>query len=118
LISPRDEQVDIAPAQWETALQETQDSGNGTRGVTRTRNFRRNHLVRRYDMYVALGRILNHRGLLLLYLLDPESSGVDAIKDGKPVLAWAISFPGSNSGTKVPYEVNNVLWTQINGWDD
>jgi hypothetical protein len=30
-------------------------------------------------------------------------------------MAFGISFPGSNSGTKVEYKVNNVLWDQEYG---
>ena len=119
LISPRDEQVDVSMTQWEAALQKTQATWQGDSGRNQGKE----------PPSEPSGPALRHvrgfgpdpepqKGLLLLYLLDPASSGVDAIKDSKPVLAWAISFPGSNSGTKVAYEVNNVLWTQINGWDD
>ena len=119
LISPRDEQVDITPAQWDAALQKTRSTWQGDSGRDQGKELPNE----------PSGPALRHvrgfgpdpepkKGLLLLYLLDPDGSGVDVIKGSSPVLAWAISFPGSNSGTKVPYEVNNVLWTQINGWDD
>jgi len=36
-------------------------------------------------------------------------------KPTPPVIAFGISFPGSNSGLKVEYKVNNVLWEQEYG---
>ena len=119
LVSPRDEQIDITEDQWAAALQATQSRWQGDAG--------RNQAVD--PPAEPSGPVVREvrgfgkhaepdRGLLLLYLIDPALSGVEEIKDADPVLAWAISFPRSNSGTKVPYEVNNVLWTQINGWAD
>lgn len=119
LISPRDEQVDIAPTQWEAALQKTRATWQGDPARNQDKeapNEPSGPALRHVRGFGPDAE--SEKGLLLLYLIDPESSGVDAIKASHPVLAWAISFPGSNSGTKVPYEVNNVLWTQINGWDD
>lgn len=49
------------------------------------------------------------RGLLLIYLL--ELTGIEDSPE-HPVVAFGISFPGSKSGTKVEYKVNNVLWEQ------
>lgn len=119
LISPRDEHIDVTSEQWDAALSVTRSRWKGDAG--------RNQTLEVPDE--PSGPILREirgfgphaepeKGLLLLYLLDPEESKVPEIAGAPPVLAWAISFPGSNSGTRVPYEVNNVLWTQVNGWAD
>lgn len=50
------------------------------------------------------------RGLLLLYALDPKLAEADLPEIGPPVVAFGISFPGSNNGVKVEYKVNTVLW--------
>jgi hypothetical protein len=55
------------------------------------------------------------RGLLLIYVLDPALSEMNFSSDCPPIVAFGISFPGSKSGTKVEYKVNNVLWDQEYG---
>ena len=59
------------------------------------------------------------RGLLLLYALDPllayDEGDSRAFTFDTPVVAFGVSFAGSNSGTKVVYKVNNVLWEQEYG---
>jgi hypothetical protein len=119
LVSPRDEQIDITEDQWAAALQATQSRWQGDAGRNQAADppaEPSGPLVREVR---GFGKHAEpDRGLLLIYLIDPALSGVEEIRGADPVLAWAISFPGSNSGTKVPYEVNNVLWTQINGWAD
>ena len=47
------------------------------------------------------------KGLLMIYLLDAETAGP---LHTVPAAAFGISFPGSNSGRKVEYKVNNILW--------
>jgi hypothetical protein len=55
------------------------------------------------------------RGLLLLYVLDPQKADADFAPNTPPVIAIGVSFPGSHSGLKVEYKVNNVLWEQEYG---
>ncbi|MEN1978512.1 hypothetical protein P4907_14240 [Escherichia coli] len=57
------------------------------------------------------------KGLLLIYLLDPQQalSAAEYQDDALPVVAFGISFPGSRSGVTVEYKVNNVLWEQEYG---
>jgi hypothetical protein len=55
------------------------------------------------------------RGLLLLYALDPKLAELDFPPECPAIIAFGISFPGSKSGTKVEYKVNNVLWDQEYG---
>lgn len=119
LTSPRDEFIDVSREQWDEALTKTRDRWKADAG--------RNQSAEQPDE--PSGPVLREvrgfgknaepqKGLLMLYLINPKTSNLPEIETAAPVLAWAISFPGSNSGTKVPYEVNNVLWTQINGWAD
>jgi hypothetical protein len=119
LTSPRDEFIDVSREQWDEALTKTRDRWKADAG--------RNQSAEQPDE--PSGPVLREvrgfgenaepqKGLLMLYLINPKTSNLPEIEAAAPVLAWAISFPGSNSGTKVPYEVNNVLWTQINGWAD
>lgn len=116
LTSPRDETIDASSEQWDEALAKaktewTGDAGRDQAAVPPIEP--PGPILRKIR---GFGKAAEpHKGLLLLYLINPKESGVPELKDAPPVLAWAISFPGSNSGTKVPYEVNNVLWTQING---
>ena len=61
------------------------------------------------------------RGLLLLYPLSPYA-GKDNLPEklivpgwAKPIMAFAIAFPSSNSAIRVEYEVNLLYWTQEYG---
>jgi hypothetical protein len=56
------------------------------------------------------------RGVLLLYPLAPEVEGKPILKDwNEPIMAFAISFPSSNSAVKVEYKVDHLLWEQEYG---
>ena len=56
------------------------------------------------------------RGLLLLYPLDPQLSGNETLAGrSDPVIAFGVSFPASDSGVKVEYAVDHLLWTQEYG---
>jgi hypothetical protein len=48
-------------------------------------------------------------------VLDPQKADAGFLSDTPPVVAFGVSFPGSNSGLKVEYKVNNVLWEQEYG---
>ena len=56
------------------------------------------------------------RGILLLYPLSPECAG-ESISVGwnEPIMAFAISFPSSDSDVKVAYKVDHLLWEQEYG---
>lgn len=117
LLSPRDESIDLDDDAWNAALRLTRkawardpgrmqrnaepDAPNGP-AIREVRGFGADGVAARPE-----------RGLLLLYLLDPEKSGMDA--GSVPMLAFGISFPGSNSGPKVEYKVDNVYWEQVYG---
>lgn len=117
LMSPRDEAIDLDEPAWAAALALTRvtwhadparkedatepDAPNGP-AVRRIRGFGTDDVPAHPE-----------RGILYLYALEPpEGEGLDP---SLPVIAFAISFPGSNSGTKVEYKVNNVLWEQEYG---
>jgi hypothetical protein len=124
LLSPRDEAIDLDKESWAAALE-------FTRRVWRTSNDPRKAAVEpdapngpaiRRIRGFGEGAVAGHpeRGLLLLYALDPQQA-YDTPGDPRaftfdtPIMAFGVSFPGSNSGTKVIYKVNNVLWEQEYG---
>jgi Z1 domain len=119
LMSPRDETIDLSEAEWAAALAMTRaawhadparlKTGNEPDGpsgpsVRKIRGFGAEGLAARPD-----------KGLLFLYALDPDKAGLNLPKNTPPVIAFGISFPGSNSGLKIEYKVNNVLWEQEYG---
>ena len=112
LLSPRDESIDLDESAWLAALAETRrswradparlqekkepDEPNGP-AIRLIRGFGAEHVQAHPE-----------RGLFLLYMLDPKATGF--LSETDRVAAFGISFPGSNSGRKVEYKVNNVLW--------
>ena len=114
LMSPRDEAIDLDEAGWRAALVET-------RKAWRADPARKEHAtepdapngpaIRTVRGFGAMGLEAHpERGVLFLYLLDPKEAGEGFSDDAPAVAALAVSFPGSNSGLKVEYKVNNVLW--------
>jgi hypothetical protein len=56
------------------------------------------------------------RGVLLLYPLAPEVAGEPVSGSwSEPIMAFAISFPSSNSNVKIAYKVDHLLWEQEYG---
>lgn len=122
LMSPRDESVDLDEASWNAALaltranwkpdparskgREEPDVPNGP-SMRQVRGFGADGIPPSRD-----------RGLLLLYVIDPEISGWKGDCKLPPALAFGISFPGSNGGPKVEYKVGNVYWEQVYGIPD
>lgn len=119
LMSPRDEAIDLDEAAWNAALaltrstwradsargQDSQepDAPNGP-AVRRVRGFGAEGVSARPD-----------KGVLFLYALDPLKADAGFTEETSPVIAFALSFPGSNAGLKVEYKINNVLWEQEYG---
>lgn len=114
LLSPRDESIDADEATWTAALTLTKAAwcADPARfGTTNEPDSPSGVALRKVRGLGADGVAANpRRGLLLLYLLDPAKKGADLGDGAPPVVAFGISFPGSNSGRKVEYKVNNVLW--------
>ncbi len=59
------------------------------------------------------------RGVLLLYPLSPEGAGEGMTRIWTdPIMAFAISFPASESAARVEYKVDHLLWEQEYGAAD
>lgn len=125
LLSPRDEALDLDNRAWGVALARTRkmfnpDAGRQINGAKPNEPEMPNGPSIRYirgkgseadGVAPAL-----ERGLLLLYPLDPQMAGSDALSERKdPVMAFGVSFPSSDSGVKVEYAVDHLLWTQEYG---
>ena len=125
LLSPRDEAIDLDNAAWTAALAKTRKTFNPDAG-------RQKDGVKPSMPEVPNGPSIRQirgkgsepdglapapqRGLLLLYPLDPQQSGSEALTARTdPVMAFGVSFPASNSGVKVEYAVDHLLWTQEYG---
>ena len=120
LTDPSDEGIDLDDGVWREALTRTRaawkpDPARGRekppiipsgKGIREARN--------------ALGGDAD-RGLLLLYPLAPYAGKVQLpeklIVPGwdKPLMAFAIAFPSSNTAIRVEYEVNLLYWMQEYG---
>ncbi|MDB5747668.1 MAG: endonuclease [Massilia sp.] len=121
LLSPKDEGIDFGIEAWEAALAETRKiwKEDPARLKNQTEpDVPSGPLLRRVRGHGAPGvQAHPERGVLLVYLLDVEGIEGGPASD-TPVVAFGISFPGSRSGTKVEYKVNNVLWEQEYGAAD
>ncbi|MGQ2909431.1 MAG: Z1 domain-containing protein [Aliihoeflea sp.] len=127
LISPRDQAIDLTEAEWKAALELSQktwrndtDRNEGKEPPSEPRGPQIRHVLGEGVAEAGLPA-RRERGLLMLYLLDPEGAGVDELKDADPVVAWAISFPSSTSERRVSnsrYIANSVLWGGLNDWVD
>jgi len=117
LLSPRDESIDLEEDAWNAALRLTRKAWARDPGRLQRKeepDTPNGPAIREVRGFGAAGVAARpERGLLLLYLLDPEKSGMEA--GSPPMLAFGISFPGSNAGPKVEYKVDNVYWEQVYG---
>ena len=119
LLSPRDEAIDLDEHGWIAALRETQRAWKADPGRLHGQEEPQEPngpAVRKIRGFGGEG-VLAHpeRALLLLYLLDPMKAEAGFPEGTPPVVGFGISFPGSNSGLKVEYKVNNILWAQEYG---
>ena len=119
LISPRDQAIDLTRSQYEAALAHTRETwrGDADRNDGKTPPSEPGGPGIRHVLgfgHEASGLEADKtRGLLLLYLLDPEKSDCERLSGRDPVLAWALSFPGSASKVTIKdadYMANSVLW--------
>jgi hypothetical protein len=125
LLSPRDESIDLDSASWMAALTKTRMNFNPDAG-------RQKDGARPSEPEIPNGPSIRQirgrgseadgiapapqRGLLLLYPLDPQQSGCAALSGWTdPVMAFGVSFPASDSGVKVEYAVDHLLWGQEYG---
>lgn len=122
LMSPRDETLALDDDAWEAALALTRRAWSSDPARSQTRaepDVPNGPAVRNVTGFGAVGVPAHpERGLLLLYVIDPEKEPNKWGENIPPVLAFGISFPSSNSGPKVEYKVGNVYWEQVYGDDD
>lgn len=128
LLSPRDEAIDLDATAWSAALARTKkmfnpDAGRQKNGIKPsepdTPNGPSIRFIRGKGSEADGVAPAPHRGLLLLYPLDPQQAGSEALASRKdPVMAFGVSFPASDSGVKVEYAVDHLLWTQEYGPSD
>jgi len=122
LLSPKDEGIDLGIEAWEAALAETRRIWK--EDPARLKNQAEPEvpsgpLLRRVRGHGAPGVPAHpERGVLLIYLIDVEGIEGEPAARATPVVAFGISFPGSGSGARVEYKVNNVLWEQEYGAAD
>jgi hypothetical protein len=122
LLSSRDEAIDLDGSAWQAALDLTirawkPDPGRQKDGLEPKRpEFPNGPAVRRVRGFGFEGvKAAPERGLLLLYALDPQKAGGAFSDRTDPVVAFGVSFPSSDSGVKVEYKVDHLLWEQEYG---
>lgn len=122
LLSPRDETIDLDGAAWTAALERTRkmfnpDAGSQSDGARPTEpNGPSIRFIRGRGSETHGVAPSPQRGLLLLYALDPQQARCDALGGRKdPIMAFGVSFPSSDSGVKVNYAVDHLLWAQEYG---
>jgi hypothetical protein len=127
LLDPKDEAVDLKSDEWQAALKITQaawTSDPGRLHGVKMPEFPNGPAIRRIRGRGAEGvQAHPERGLLVLYVLDPERAHAENTPklfsdNSPPVIAFGISFPVSDSSLKVDYKVNNILWEQEYGAAD
>jgi hypothetical protein len=117
LMSSRDEAIDLNSEAWNAALALTKEAWSKDPARSRRSkeepNTPNGPAIRKIRGFGAEGVMkAPERGVLFLYVLDPERAEANFPINTPPIIAFGISFPGSNSGSTVKYEVNNVYWEQ------
>ena len=127
LLDPKDEAIDLSDEERQAALSATRAAWKPDPArllEAKEPEIPNGPAIRRIRGFGADGVPAHpERGLLILYILDPEKAApenVDSlfVEGSPPVIAFGISFPGSDSGVKVEYKVNNILWEQEYGAAD
>ncbi|WP_432380535.1 Z1 domain-containing protein [Duganella sp. P38] len=117
LTDPKDEGIDLDNSAWQVALDITQaawkpEPARGRLTMPTVPSGKGMRLARG-----KLGGAVD-RGLLLLYPLAPYAGKAKSQvvpEWEKPIMAFAIAFPASDSGISVEYEVNVLYWNQEYG---
>jgi hypothetical protein len=117
VLDPKDEAIDLDEAEWKAALKITRDARK--LDAARLQDAKEPELPNGPAIRKVRGGFEGfaghpERGVLLIYTLNPEEAGIDLPKDLPPI-AFGISFPCSDSGVKVEYKVDNLLWEQEYG---
>jgi len=116
LMSSRDEAIDLDEAGWNAALNLTRKAWHADPGRKKRSkeepDVPNGPAIRKIRGFGDQG-VTPHpeRGVLFVYGIDPMKDTAANFEAGTPgIIAFGLSFPGSNSGLKVEYKVNNVLW--------
>lgn len=121
LLSPRDETIDLDKAEWNAALSVTRTAWHADparlHDAKEPPDAPSGPAIRRIRGFGVPPEIPAHpeRGVLLLYVLDPQKASAKFSEDAPPIVAFGISFPSSDTGVKVEYKVTNILWEQEYG---
>jgi len=119
LLDPKDEAIDLDKAEWMAALAITKTTRRSD--PSRLQDTKEPEMPNGPAIRTIRGKGTNNiaahpeKGVLLLYALDPLKADIELPDKTTPVIAFGISFPFSDSGVKVEYKVNNVLWEQEYG---
>ena len=124
LLDPKDEMIGLSDQEIEAALSATRAAWKPD--PARLHDAKQPTIpsgpaIRRIRGFGAEGIPAHQeRGLLVLYILDPRKAAPENCNSffpegSPPIISFGISFPGSDSGIKVEYKVNNVLWEQQYG---
>lgn len=118
LLSPKDEGIDVGNEIWDAALELSRAAWRIDPQQRPEPTVPGGPALRRVKGAGAGGvPAQRKKGLLLIYLLDlyqeTELKKSEPLPAGpSPVVAFGISFPGSDSSMTVEYKGNNVLWEQ------
>lgn len=119
LTDPVDEAIDMDEAGWFAALAATQSEWKPDAARNRhekpVRPSGRKIREQRGKGFPG-GPAPSRKGLLLLYPLSPVADGKQVIHGwDEPIMGIAVSFPASDSGVKVDYKVDHLLWKEWEG---
>ena len=119
LTDPSDEAIDLDQPEWLAALRATQaqwkPDAARNRFIMPDRPSGMKIREQRGKGFPD-GPNPSHKGLLLLYPLSPEVDGKQVIAGwNNPIIGVAVSFPSSDSGVKVEYKVDHLLWKEWEG---
>jgi len=119
LTDPSDEAIDLDEPEWLAALVATQEQWkpDAARNRIKKPELPSGMKVREQrGKGFAGGPEPSRKGLMLLYPLSPEVDDVQVVKNwNKPIMGLAVSFPTSESGVKVDYKVDHLLWKEWEG---
>lgn len=116
LMSSRDEAIDLDEAGWNAALNLTRKAWHADPGRKKRSkeepDVPNGPAIRKIRGFGDQGVPAHpERGVLFVYGIDPMMDTEADFEAGTPgIIAFGLSFPGSNSGLKVEYKVNNVGW--------
>ncbi|HNY44736.1 MAG TPA: Z1 domain-containing protein [Bacteroidales bacterium] len=105
IISPNHEFIDLTDDEYELAKRKTFEQKKAHEeypGAAQMPNYPNGNLVRN-DLEIKSARF----PLLLLYLLNPEKAGLP--ESEKPIVGFAIRFPGSSKNRTITYAVHQQL---------